>query len=297
MLAAWLNGTPVRIYHMRGLPLLAATGLRRRLLWMSEYVACLAAHRVLCVSDSLRLAAIARGLCPPRKIAVLAAGSGNGVDALRRFNPEHVGRGPGQALRARLGIAPDAPVVGFVGRVVRAKGVEELAAAWPVVRRMRPDACLLLAGPVESEDPVRPEVLAWLRAEEGVFLLGRLDDPVPVYAASDLVVLPSHREGFPNVLLEAGAMGLPVVATRVPGCVDAVVGGITGTLVPPGDVPALADALLAYLADGDLRRRHGEAARARVRAAFTPERIWEALLAEYDCLLAARHLARRIPPR
>jgi glycosyltransferase involved in cell wall biosynthesis len=104
----------------------------------------------------------------------------------------------------------------------------------------------------------------------------------------DLVALPSYREGFPVVALEAAAMGLPIVATRVPGCVDAVQDGITGTLAPPRDPAALASALERYLSDPALRARHGEAARRHVVTEFRPEALWEAVLAEYRSLLRPR---------
>jgi glycosyltransferase involved in cell wall biosynthesis len=113
-------------------------------------------------------------------------------------------------------------------------------------------------------------------------------DTPQLYAAMDLVVLPTYREGFPNVPLEAAAMGLPVVATRVGGCIDAIVDGETGTLVPVRDAATLAAAIRLYLGDADLRRRHGEAGRARVLRDFRPEAIWEALHGEYMQLLEAR---------
>jgi glycosyltransferase involved in cell wall biosynthesis len=110
----------------------------------------------------------------------------------------------------------------------------------------------------------------------------------------DLLVLPTYREGFPVVPLEAAAMGLPIVATRIPGCVDAILDGATGALVPARDAVALQQAMAGYLRDPELRRRHGRAARQRVLRDFRQEAMWEALHAEYSRLLCS---ARRLPRR
>lgn len=288
MSAAALSRIPVRIYHMRGLPLLSAAGLRRRLLWRTEWVACRLAHQVLCVSHSLRRVAIREGLCPPEKIRVLAGGSGNGVDAERRFNPERLGPEVRLEARRRLRIPDGATVVGFVGRIVRDKGIAELVEAWQGLSENHPDLRLLLVGPFEPQDPIAPEVEARLREDPRVHLTGMDWNTPPLYAAMDLVVLPTHREGFPNVPLEAAAMGLPVVATRVQGCIDAVRDGVTGTLVPPMSAPALARAIETYLQDPVLRRQHGALGRERVGREFRQELVWEALYREYSRLLLER---------
>ena len=288
MLAARLAGVPVRVYHMRGLPLMAATGTRRRLLWMTERVSCALAHRVICVSHSLREVALAEGLCPPERIVVVAGGSGQGVDSEGRFNPDALEPGTGAATRARFGIPAGAVVAGFVGRLVRDKGVVELWEAWRALRERHPGMHLLLAGPFEDTDPVPDAVRRGLEADPRVHLAGMDWNTPPLYAAMDLLVLPTYREGFPNVPLEAAAMGLPVVATRVPGCVDAVDDGRTGTLVPARDAGALADAIGRYADDAALRRAHGGAGRARVQRDFRQEVVWEGIFAEYARLLAAR---------
>jgi glycosyltransferase involved in cell wall biosynthesis len=288
MIAATLARVPIRIYHMRGLPLVAAGGARRRLLWWTERIACTLAHQVLCVSHSLRDTAIHEGLCEPARIRVLAGGSGNGVDAERRFNPGRVPRGARSATRAKLGVGESAAVIGFVGRIVRDKGIVELADAWTRIRDDFPDAHLMLVGPFEPQDPVPAGTEAELRGDARVHLVGEDWNTPPLYAAMDLVVLPTYREGFPNVPLEAAAMGLPVVATRIPGCVDAVEDGVTGTLVRPRDALDLARALRAYLEDPALGRRHGVAGRERVSKEFRQEVIWESLYLEYVRLLASR---------
>jgi glycosyltransferase involved in cell wall biosynthesis len=290
MIGAWLARVPVRVYHIRGLPFVTASGARRSLLRWTEKVSCRLAHRVLCVSHSVRDAAVTEGLCPAQKVIVLAGGSGNGIDAEGRFNPQRVEPGTRETVRATYGIPPDAQVIGFVGRLVRDKGIVELADAWRLLREAFPNLRLLLVGPVELRDPVPPEVIQSLRSDPRVHLTGENWDTPPLYAAMDVVVLPSHREGFPNVPLEAAAMGLPVVTTTVPGCTDAVRHGVTGMIVPAGDDGSLAAALRLYLRDPDLRRRHGVAGRGRVLAEFRQEVIWEALYQEYRRLLAAAGL-------
>jgi glycosyltransferase involved in cell wall biosynthesis len=254
----------------------------------SERVSCALAHRVICVSNSIREVALEEGLCDPRKITVLLGGSGNGVDAAGRFDPAALAEGARQRARERLGIPPTALVIGFVGRVVRDKGVVELAAAWTALRDEHPELHLLLVGPFEAQDPLPASVERVLRADARVHLAGMDWNTPPLYAAMDVVALPTYREGFPNVPLEAAAMRLPVVATRIPGCVDAVRDGVTGTLVAARDPGALANALRAYLRDPELRDRHGRAGRDRVLREFRSEAIWEAIHQEYRRQLEAR---------
>lgn len=288
MMAAALCRVPVRIYHLHGLPLLTATGLKRGILRGTEWTACRLAHQVICVSESVREVMIAKGLCPAGKIKVLGQGSIDGVEADRTFNPARVLPEAGQGVRARYRIPEGVPVVGFVGRVVRDKGVSELAQAWRALREEWVSLHLLLVGPFESQDPIPADVEAELRGDPRVHLAGMVHDMPSVYRALDVVVLPTYREGFPASLLEAAAMELPVIATRVPGCVDAVRDGETGLLVPARDALALAAAIRAYLRDPELRRRHGVNGRHRVLRDFDPETMRDALGREYLRLLGER---------
>jgi glycosyltransferase involved in cell wall biosynthesis len=285
MIAAWLARVPVRVYHLRGLPFVTATGYHRVLLRTTERISCSLAHCVICMSPSLREEALQAKVCSSEKLVVLCNG-GNGVDAESLFNPSRPHLSP--SIREQLGIPAHACVIGFVGRLVRDKGVIELAEAWSQVRASVPDAHLLIIGDPEPRDPVPESVLAHLQSDSRVHMPGfvaNLADMPPYYRAMDMLVLPTYREGFPNTPLEASAMGLPVVATRVTGCVDAVVDGVTGTLVPVRDSAALAQAIRAYLDDPDLRRRHGSAGRERALREFRPEAIWAAIHENYIALL------------
>jgi len=290
MLAATLARVPVRIYHLHGLRFLTAEGSQRRLLRLTEGIAAGLATRVLCVSRSLAEVAGAEGIAPRGKLEVLLGGSINGVDAAGRFRrptPHEV-----TAARAALGLPAGARVIGFVGRLVREKGIVELASAWRRLREAMPDLWLALVGPLENQDPVPAEVVATLRADPRVLMAGQDWDTPRWYRAMDVVALPTYREGFGVVSIEAGAMALPVVTTTVTGCVDAVVDGITGTLVPPRDDRALEAALRAYLDDPALRLRHGLAARERVLREFDQPRLWSAL---HQAYLSEAARAGRLP--
>lgn len=292
-IGAWLAGVPVRIYHIRGLPLMTATGYKRWLLWWSEKISCLLAHEILCVSHSIRQVAISENLCPAGKIKVLLGGSGNGVDSGGWFNPAHLAQHTRQQTRSKYGIPDDALVVGFVGRLVRDKGIAELARAWQTLREEFPHLHLLVVGYFEPQDPVSKDVQELLRSDSHIHLTGMINsENMPsLYAAMDILTLPTYREGLPNVPLEAAAMELPVVATRIPGCIDAVQDGVTGILVPPRHAEALAQAIRTYLQDAELRRQHGLSGRERVLRAFRQEAIWEALNREYLKLLIEKGLS------
>ena len=290
MISAWLARVPVRIYHIHGLPMMTARGYKRTLLRWSEKVSCLLAHKVLCVSKSIREVAIVEGLCLASKIEVLLGGSIGGIDSAVKFNPLHIENQKIIELRKAYAIPDDAQVVGFVGRIVRDKGLVELVEAWKALRKEYPALHLLLVGPIESQDPVPASVEQVLKSDPRIHLTGRQRDVPLFYAAMDILVLPTYREGFPYAPLEAAATAIPVVATRIPGCIDAVQDGTTGTLVAPRDATALADAIRTYLNDSDLRRRHGSAGRQRVLRDFRQEAIWEATYNEYMRLLQEKQL-------
>lgn len=273
-LAAEAAGVPVRLYQMRGLAYVTAKEPLRTVLLTTERLTIAASTHVICQSRSLQREALAAGLVTEGNSEVVLEGS-NGVDA-ERFAPDAA---LGSRLRLELKIPAGAPVIGFVGRLVRDKGIPELVEAFSQLASS--EAHLLLAGPYEPRDPVDETTRARIAAHSRIHLLGAVKDPRGVYAASDFVVLPSHREGFPNVPLEAAAMGKAVVTTRVSGCVDAVAEGVTGLLVSVNSPMELRAAFERYLSDPVLARNHGAAGRERVIARFSRDRIANAMVEVY----------------
>jgi glycosyltransferase involved in cell wall biosynthesis len=281
-IASWLVRTPVRVYHLHGLVLEGSRGVRRLILTLTERLVCALSHEVICVSPSLRAEAIRLRLGPAEKFVVLANGTVNGIDT-KHLDPDEEELSKDRARR-RIGLGDSESVVGFLGRIADDKGVSELAEAWRSIRNQVPNAHLVFIGGPDPAPPP-PDVMASLRQDPRVHFCDHVDDPALYYAAFDVLAMPSRREGFGLAAAEAGAMQVPAVTTRVTGCVDAVADGLTGTVVPPRDPAALAQALIGYLTDDEHRRAHGMQARARAEQCFDQHVVREALATEYARLL------------
>jgi len=277
--AARLCGVPVRVYLLRGLKLETSAGLKRRILLAAEKLASACSHVVVCNSESLRGEALALGLAPQSKLHLLGSGSSSGVD-VERFCP-----GPSQ-LRQRLGLPPDAKVVGFVGRMTRDKGLPELVRAFDAILAGEPDAHLLLVGWFDMADDALDDGLRCrINNHPRIHATGFVADVAPYYRVMDVMVLPTWREGFPNVVLEAAASGIPVVTTLSTGSRDAVVPGVTGLLIPPGQPAAICEAVLQLLRNPECRRRMGFAARAWVIDHYVNGRVLGLAVRYYKSLL------------
>ena len=277
-LVSWLTRVPIRVYTLRGLRLetVNSHSALYRLLWMMEWLTCRFATVVVCVSPSLRLRAIALGVVSPTRCVVLGAGSSNGVD-LDRFRPARH-EAERLQLRQSLGLSHDIPIIGFVGRLTEDKGITDLITLFERLTK-RGNMHLVLVGDVESNNPLPEQTMKTIAKRADIAVTGWVSDPSPYFRIFDLLVFPSRREGFSNAVLEAAASGVPAVATRATGTVDAVQHGVTGLIVDTTP-EAIETAIVGLLADDNRRQQMGVAARRRAETEFSRERVWR-LLADF----------------
>jgi glycosyltransferase involved in cell wall biosynthesis len=272
LLAGKATRIPSRMYCMIGLRLEGEQGRRRSLLAVMEKLTSWASTDVVANSPSLAARYAELGLAPPRKLRQTTPGSDHGVDSVH-FCP----RLPDLGLAATLGIDPSIPVLGLVGRLTHDKGIDALISATHLLQADGISCQLLVVGP--QDEPDSQTYLDVLRSMgEHVVAVGEVDDIRPYFALMDVHVLPTLREGFPNVVLEASAMGLPTVTTDATGAIDSVRDGETGLIVKTEDPRGLADAITAMLRDPALASRYGDKARKWVMADFQPETVVRTLL-------------------
>jgi len=211
-------------------------------------------------------------ICKSEKLVVLGSGSCAGVE-IPDYAPRPEQLAMAAAVKSKLEIPETAPVIGFIGRLTRDKGIVELLEAFAAVRCKHPGACLLLIGPFEKGDPLPENVRVQITQDASIRYIPWTDDPRPYLHLMDVFVLPTYREGLPGVLLEAAAAETPIVATRATGVTDVVVDGETGLISSVGDVHSLADNILALLTDPGLARRLSQQALSKVQAEFSRKRV------------------------
>ena len=283
-LAARAARVPVVVNTIHGLYALPEDRLRKRVVvYGLERLAVTCSDAEL-VQNPEDVVTLRRLRVPEEKLHLL----GNGID-LGRFDPSRIAPARVAALRASVGAGPDDVVCGLVGRLVWEKGYREVFGAVASLRERFPGLRVFVAGPTDdakSDAVTRADIEAAERA--GIVFLGMRDDVDELYAAMDLYVLASYREGWPRSAMEAAAMGVPVIATDIRGCRQVVEPGVTGLLVPPRDAPALARAIETLTLDARARRAMGAAARAKARAEFDEGRIIAITLGVYESLRGSR---------
>lgn len=275
VLAARLVRTKFVCYTVRGLPFQTQVGVVKFLLQTSERIACGLAHEVICVSESVRSSLLDCGIGNGRKMTVSGSfGSAQGVDSDERFNRSLMSDKAIEKKKNELGISEEY-CLGFIGRLTPDKGVQDLVDIWRGIGKQGVRLIIIGADNDERNNGVR-EALKPLLEDSRVLFTGVVEDVELYYALLDIVVFPSHREGFPNVILEASAMEVPTIGWDVVGVRDAIEHGSTGTLVPKGDISEMVREIEEFRQNPQRREEYGKAARARVMRHYQPgQRIAE----------------------
>lgn len=298
MMAAYFAGVPVRMHTVAGLPLLEAVGFRRKILNFVEKLTYAFATNVYPNSYGLKDIILQERFCAPRKLKVLANGSSNGINT-EIFSPATVATAQREELRKQLGIAPEDFVFLFVGRLVGDKGINELVRAFKnLTDEVHEDSefhvakkslKLLLVGPLEQDlDPLDTETLVAIEGHSQIISVGFQQEVRPYFAISDALVFPSYREGFPNVVLQAGAMELPSIVSDINGCNEIIAPLKNGLIVPVKDAAALQSAMKELISNPPLYAAIKQSARPHIERLYRQEVVWDALLKEYRELLAEK---------
>ncbi|MFA7616486.1 MAG: glycosyltransferase family 4 protein [Weeksellaceae bacterium] len=286
MVAAKLAGVPVRLHTVAGLPLMETSGFRRKLLTAVEKMTYRCATKIYPNSKGLTQFILENRLTAANKLKQIANGSSNGIDT-SHFSACTVTEEQKTELRKISGILADDFVFVFVGRLVGDKGINELVAAFSEIcasgsNQNHTTAKLILVGDYETElDPLLPETLKEIDSNPNIFSAGYQKDVRPWFGISDCLVFPSYREGFPNVVMQAGAMGLPAVVSNINGCNEIIADGLNGLIVPKKDTAALKKAMLAMMTDRSVYKQLKSNARNQIVSRFEQKEVWEALLEEY----------------
>ena len=285
MLAARIAGVPVRLHTVAGLPLMEATGLKRRILEAVEKVTYACANRVYPNSSNLKDFIVKAGYANTSHLKVIGNGSSNGIDVkLFESTPEIDTQV--KALQAKHQLTADHFTFVFVGRLVKDKGIEELVVAFSTLATQYPKLRLLLVGPEESDlDPLSSVCRNEIHHKPAIIHVGYQNDVKPYLAFSKALVFPSYREGFPNVPMQAGCFGLPCIVSNINGCNEIVENEKNGLIVPVKDTVALQNAMERIFVDTELYGVMCLNARKLIVERYDQQKIWGLILKEYQYFL------------
>jgi glycosyltransferase involved in cell wall biosynthesis len=290
MLAARMARVPHRLHTVAGLPLMEVTGVKRQVLELVEKLTYASATKVYPNSKGLSDYIIEHKYADKYKLKVIGNGSSNGIDT-SFFSPEKVSENQKTLLKKELKIKDTDFVFVFVGRLVGDKGINELITAFSVLNKKenQQHSKLLLVGPLEQElDPLYPETLKEIENNPDIISVGFQKDVRPYFAISDALVFPSYREGFPNVVMQAGAMELPSIVSDINGCNEIIAENHNGVIVPVKNSERLREEMEKMILDKDYYQALKMNARPMIEERFEQSVIWNAILSEYKKLIRER---------
>lgn len=281
MLASWITQVPIRLHTVAGLPLMEATGFKRKILNFTEWLTYRFAVNVYPNSNNLKKYITENRFCNPDKLKVIGNGSSNGIDT-SYFKPDFSIQQKSDKLKNEFSINRDNFVFVFVGRLVKDKGIEELIQAFIHINKKFPDTRLLLVGPLEQKlDPLSNSCLQAILNNKTILNFGYQQDVRSYLAISNALVFPSYREGFPNVPMQAGCFDLPCIVTDINGCNEIIENELNGLIVPPKDILALQEAMEKLITDNTLYQKLKSNARRMIVERYEQTYFWSLLLEEY----------------
>ena len=282
MLAGKMAGVPIRMHTFTGLIFPTRTGVMQKLLIKMDQLLCWSATNIYPEGNGVKKDLIDYKITN-KPLKVLANGNVNGID-LNYFSKDTITIEHQTQLKNELGIQPNYFVFIFVGRLVGDKGINELVQAFSKLQI--PNTKLLLVGPYETElDPLKDETINEIDSNENIISVGFQKDVRPYFAISNALVFPSYREGFPNVVMQAGAMELPSIVSDINGCNEIVVEGENGTIIPVKNVEAIQKAMQKMMEDKEYYSKLKENARPMIQSRYEQSVVWNALLEEYNSLI------------
>ena len=284
MMAAWLAGVPNRLHTVAGLPLMETEGLKRQILNFVEKTTYFFATKVYPNSQGLYDFIVSEKFTSEKKLKIIGQGSSNGIDT-SYFDPSLFSGEDKNTRRKQLGIPENNFVFIFVGRLVKDKGINELVQAFSQLSQSNQNISLLLVGPLEEDlDPLNDDTIQLIETQPNIFTVGYQADVRPFFALADALVFPSYREGFPNVVLQAGAMGLPSIVTDINGCNEIIEQGVNGLIIPPKNTEELENAMKLVATKALLYGNLKAKARQKITSRFERREVWNAILKEYQSL-------------
>jgi hypothetical protein len=279
MLAAWITRVPVRMHTFTGLVFPTATGKMQKLLIAMDRLTCFCATHINPEGEGVKRDLVNYNITS-KPLHIIANGNVNGID-LEYFDktPEVVEKACSYKKEGTFTFC-------FVGRMVRDKGINELVHSFLRLYQKDERVRLLLVGPFEKElDPVLPEVEEHILHHPGICYMGYQNDVRPFLVASDALVFPSYREGFPNVVIQAGAMGLPAIVTDINGCNEIVLPDLNGVIIPSKDEQALYESMKYFASHPVEVERMAANARPLIASRYEQRIVWNALLDEYKSII------------
>lgn len=280
MVAARLCGVPHRLYTIAGLADLS--GIRGKMLNVAEWLTFACATGIYPNSKSMLEIYLKRGMFKASKAKVLHNGSSNGID-VDYFDEKKVSEESVVSIRKECSCSQDTFVFVFVGRVTGDKGVNEMVQAFSRLCKDDYDTKLIIVGRYEKElDPLLEETAQEIESNGNIIYAGFQSDVRPYMLSGDALILPSYREGMPNVVLQAGALNRPCIVTNINGCNEIIIDGVNGSIVPRKDADALYQQMKFYCENRDAVKKMGAKSREQIVTRYKRQDLWNALLKEYQ---------------